>query len=154
VLARERLQALSWVNPLTGRPGACGPPNPKGGPRRTPTPSVPRPTGPAHRDCCPDPRTQRHRHGGLIHRIDGTNAFGPVWNWSDTGIWTYLDIRRLPVNPVYARLARLDAPPHAHRVPHLFDGHRVTDGRLAVLRGWPTLFDELATALPRIREYA
>ena len=105
--------------------------------------------------CCPDRRAQRHRHGGVIHRADGTHVLGPVWNWSDTDIWTHLDTHRLPVNPVYSKLAHLGAPPHAHRVSHLFDGHRVTDGRLVWLRrGWPTLFDEIATALPRIREYA
>ena len=53
-----------------------------------------------------------------------------------------------------AILTRVSAPSHAHRVSHLFDGRRVNDGRLVWLRrGWPTLFDELATTLPRRCDY-
>lgn len=47
-----------------------------------------------------------------------------------------------------ATLTRVRAPSHAHRVSHVFDGRLVW-----LRRGWPTLFDELATTLPRRCDY-
>lgn len=104
--------------------------------------------GPHHRPA------QRSRHGGVIRRRDGTVAYGPVWDWTTEEIWMYIARNGLPVNPVYAKLRRLGAPQHFLRVSHMLDGSRLEEGRVTWLRrGWPTLFDELAVILPRIREY-
>lgn len=104
--------------------------------------------------CCRTRHQQRLHHGGVIRRADGTVAFGPVWNWKDRDVWSYLAHHELPEHPVYGKLRALGAPPDALRVSHMFDAHRISDGRLTWLRrGWPDLFDELATVLPRIREY-
>jgi phosphoadenosine phosphosulfate reductase len=98
--------------------------------------------------------TARQRHGGVIHRIDGTTAFGPVWDWKTTDVWAYLARHELPVNPVYAKLRALGAPEHAQRVSHMLDGGQLEQGRATWLRrGWPDLFEEIATVLPRLREF-
>lgn len=105
-------------------------------------------------DCCAGHLEQRHTHGGLIRRQDTTLAYGPVWDWSTEQIWAYLDSHHVPVNPIYQRLRALGAPEHFHRISTILDGQRLEHGRCTWLqRGWPTLFNALATALPRIREF-
>lgn len=97
---------------------------------------------------------RRRRHGGVIDRVDGTTAFGPVWDWKTPDVWGYLQAHRLPVNPVYAKLRQLGAPESMLRVSSMIDGNRLEDGRaLWLRRGWPDLFEELATLLPRLREW-
>ncbi|MGL5825732.1 MAG: phosphoadenosine phosphosulfate reductase family protein [Nocardioides sp.] len=99
-------------------------------------------------------RERRARHGGLISRVDGTVAYGPVWDWRTDEIWGYISRRQLPVNPVYDKLRRLGAPEHFLRVSGMIDGARLEEGRITWLRrGWPALFEELAVVLPRLREY-
>lgn len=108
-------------------------------------------TGPA---CCPDRSAQRQHHGGIIRRDDGTVAFGPIWDWSDDEVWGHIARRRLPTNPVYAKLRRLGAPNHFLRISHMLDGARLEHGRVTWLRrGWPELFEELCQYLPRLREF-
>ncbi len=106
--------------------------------------------------CCtahPHPAARR-RHGGLIRRVDGTVAFGPIWDWKTPDVWAYLARHHLPVNPVYTKLRRLGAPEHFLRVSHMLDGNRLEDGRITWLRrGWPDLFEDLARVLPRLREF-
>jgi phosphoadenosine phosphosulfate reductase len=107
-------------------------------------------------DCAPrcSPREHRVRHGGVIARVDGTTAYGPVWDWKTAEIWGHITRHQLPVNPVYAKLRRLGAPEHFLRVSHMVDGTRLEEGRITWLRrGWPALFEELAVVLPRLREY-
>ncbi|MDN5780164.1 MAG: phosphoadenosine phosphosulfate reductase family protein [Humibacillus sp.] len=109
-------------------------------------------------DCSPTPcatqQDRRSRHGGLIRRVDGTTAYGPVWDWKTAEIWGHIARHALPVNPVYDKLRRLGAPEHFLRVSHMVDGTRLEEGRITWLRrGWPALFEELATVLPRLREY-
>ena len=100
------------------------------------------------------PREQREHHGGEISRIDGTVAYGPVWDWKTPDIWGYISRHQLPVNPVYTKLQRLGAPEHFLRVSAMLDGNRLEEGRVTWLRrGWPALFEELAVVLPRIREF-
>lgn len=97
---------------------------------------------------------RRTRHGGRIARIDGTIAFGPVWDWKTDEIWGHITRHQLPVNPVYDKLRRLGAPEHFLRVSTMIEGTRLEEGRLTWLRrGWPALFEELAAVLPRIREF-
>lgn len=97
---------------------------------------------------------RRTHHGGLISRVDGTTAYGPVWDWKTPEIWGHIARQSLLVNPVYDKLRRLGAPEHFLRVSHMVDGTRLEEGRITWLRrGWPTLFEELATVLPRLREY-
>ena len=99
-------------------------------------------------------RQQRARHGGQISRVDGTVAYGPVWDWKTDEIWGHIGRHGLPVNPVYDKLRRLGAPEHFLRVSGMIDGTRLEEGRISWLRrGWPALFEELATVLPRLREY-
>ena len=104
--------------------------------------------------CCTSPGQRRERHGGILHRHDGTVAYGPIWDWPTREVWAHIAREELPLNPVYEILRRIGAPEHALRISHLIDGGRLEQGRLTWLRrGWPDLFDEIATLLPRIREY-
>jgi phosphoadenosine phosphosulfate reductase len=108
-------------------------------------------------DCDPACATttgRRARHGGQIDRVDGTVAYGPVWDWKTPEIWGHIARGQLPVNPVYAKLRQLGAPEHFLRISHMVDGTRLEEGRITWLRrGWPALFEDLATALPRLREF-
>lgn len=108
--------------------------------------------------CCPPPNgrhTHRHRqrHGGITRRTDGTVAYSPVWDWLHTEIHAHLHRDRIPVNPLYDRLAQLGAPAQFQRVALMVDANGAGVGRFTWLRrGWPDLFDQLAAALPRITE--
>lgn len=97
--------------------------------------------------------TRSGRRDGVITRGDGTTAFGPIWDWSTDEVWAYIGREKLPVNPVYDILDSLGAPQSARRVSHLLDGTHLHRGRTVWLRrGWPELFEQLADALPRLRE--
>ncbi|MCT6735478.1 phosphoadenosine phosphosulfate reductase family protein [Rhodococcus qingshengii] len=90
---------------------------------------------------------------GVISRADGTVAYGPIWNWSTADVWSYIRRHDLPVNPIYGKLADLGVPEFQRRVSHILDASHLDRGRLTWLqRGWPTLFEQLADALPRIRQ--
>ena len=105
-------------------------------------------------NCCTTTTIRRARHGGLIRRVDGTTAFGPVWDWKTHEIWGHIARHHLPVNPVYAKLRGLGAPEHFLRISHMLDASRLEEGRVTWLRrGWPAIFEDLASVLPRIREY-
>lgn len=109
-------------------------------------------------NCCVDDpapqRARRRRHGGIVRRVDGTVAYGPIWDWKTPDVWSYIARHRLPVNPVYAKLRRLGAPEHFLRVSHMLDGSRLEEGRVTWLRrGWPDIFEDLARVLPRLREF-
>lgn len=104
--------------------------------------------------CCLDYPARRRTHGGLIRRVDGTAAYGPIWDWTTDQVWSYLAHHHIPINPVYAKLRALGAPEHFLRVAHMLDAQRLEQGRVTWLRrGWPEIFDDLAQLLPRIREY-
>lgn len=97
--------------------------------------------------------TRKGLRDGVIVRADGTTAYGPIWNWATTDVWAHIARHRLPVNPVYTRLRELGVPEHQHRLSHLIDGGHLDRGRLTWLRrGWPTLFEQIADTLPRIRQ--
>jgi len=84
-----------------------------------------------------------------VRRVDGTVAFGPIWDWKTADVWGYLARHRPPVNPVYAKLRRLGAPEHFLRVSHLLDGNRLEEGRVTWLRrGWPGLFTNSPSSCP------
>lgn len=108
---------------------------------------------------CPCPETctgqqRRARHGGLISRVDGTVAYGPVWDWHTDEIWGHISRHRLPVNPVYDSLRRLGAPEHFLRVSGMIDGTRPRGGPITWLRrGWPALFEEPLRGPAPIREF-
>lgn len=98
--------------------------------------------------------TARRVHGGVIRRADGTVAYGPVWDWPTAEVWGHIGRHRLPVNPVYDKLRRLGAPEPSLRISHMLDGSHLDRGHATWLRrGWPSLFEELAQVLPRLREY-
>ncbi|ACZ32392.1 phosphoadenosine phosphosulfate reductase (plasmid) [Xylanimonas cellulosilytica DSM 15894] len=106
-----------------------------------------------HTPTCTGPTARTH-HGGRIARLDGTVALGPVWDWKTAEIWGHIARHHLPINPVYTRLEQLGAPERFLRVSAMLDGNMLAEGRVTWLRrGWPALFEELATVLPRIREF-
>lgn len=109
----------------------------------------------ALRDSPGDSRAeQRQQHGGVIRRVDGTVAFGPIWDWRHPQVWGHIAGNRLPVNPVYAKLRQLGAPDHALRVSHMLDAGGLEQGRAVWLRrGWPAIYENLAAVLPRLREF-
>lgn len=99
--------------------------------------------------CCATPGALHTTHGGVITRNDGTVAYSPVWNWTTREIWGHITRRRLPRNPVYAKLAQLGAPEQAQRVAHLVDAGELHRGRLVWLkRGWPDLYEIVVDVLP------
>ena len=105
-------------------------------------------------DCCTTDAQQRAQHGGIVARVDGTTAYSPIWNWPTPHIWDYLAAHRIPINPVYDKLRSLGAPDEALRVSHLIDAGHLGTGRATWLRrGWPQLYDQLITALPRLTEF-
>ena len=112
--------------------------------------------------CCTAPAAahphtalQRDRHGGITRRRDRSAAYSPVWDFADRDIPGYLARHRVPVNPIYQRLADLHAPHYLQRVGLLVDANNAGQGRFSWLRrGWPQLFDQLADTLPRLREIA
>lgn len=136
--------------------GACAPPNPPAGEscnatalRREET------TRACSSNCCTSTGQRAARHGGVIRRRDGTTAYGPTWDWSDEQVWQYLAAADIPLNPVYEKLRRLGAPPHALRVSHIIDGTRLEHGSATWLRaGWPDLYDQLVERLPLLGDYA
>ncbi|WP_378374843.1 phosphoadenosine phosphosulfate reductase domain-containing protein [Rhodococcus baikonurensis] len=106
------------------------------------------------RSCCATKAEQRRAHGGSIARADKTRAYGPVWDWTRDDVWGYIARRELPANPIYDKMRGLGVSEANLRVSHLVDGHFLEQGRATWLRrGWPTLFEEIADVLPRIREY-
>ena len=108
----------------------------------------------SHR-CCTTPRERAARHGGVIRRLDGTTAYGPIWDWTSEQVWQHLAAGEIPINPVYDKLRRMGAPPRALRVSHIIDGSRLEHGSAVWLRaGWPDLFDELVQRLPLLGDHA
>lgn len=93
--------------------------------------------------------------GGVVHRIDGTVTYGPIWDWLHRQVFEYLAGRGIPVNPLYGKLAELGVPEKRARVDSIIDASALSNGHITWLqRGWPDLFDRLAIALPRLREWA
>jgi phosphoadenosine phosphosulfate reductase len=94
------------------------------------------------------------RSNGTVHRVDGTVATSPIWDWRKGDAAAYLASNGVAVSPVYARLAALGAPDHAQRVGGVISGGNWDQGRLTWLRrGWPDLYAELITQLPRLQEW-
>lgn len=93
--------------------------------------------------------------GGVVHRIDGTVTYGPIWDWQPSRVFEYLAGRGIPLNPLYDKLAKLGVPAQQIRVDSIIDASKLSNGHIAWLQlGWPDLFDRLAIALPRLREWA
>lgn len=104
--------------------------------------------------CCTTVSEQHATHGGTFARNNGTHAYGPIWDWDSDEVWAHIARHHLPVNPVYAKLRRLGCDTTQLRVAPILDGSFLERGRITRLRrGWPTLFEELAQVLPRIREF-
>ncbi|QFS94664.1 Phosphoadenosine phosphosulfate reductase (plasmid) [Mycobacterium sp. THAF192] len=96
----------------------------------------------------------RDRSGGVVRRVDGTVSFGPIWDWQRSRVFEYLAGRGVEPNPLYQKLAALGVPEPLIRVDSIIDASKVSNGHIAWLqKGWPDLFDRLATALPRLREW-
>jgi len=96
----------------------------------------------------------RAQHGGVVRRNDGTVTYGPIWDWPRGHVFEYLAGRGIPPNPLYRKLASLGARPDLIRVDSIIDAAKLSNGHIAWLqKGWPDLFDRLASALPRLREW-
>jgi len=93
-------------------------------------------------------------NNGRYTRQDGTQVCAPIWRWTDTDVRGYLAKNGIPLNPVYARMEALGAPRKAQRAGLVLDGNASEFGRYTWLKaGWPDLYEELSTVLPRLREY-
>lgn len=100
------------------------------------------------------PAQVRAEYGGVVRRNDGTITYGPIWDWSRDQVFEYLAGRDIPPNPLYARLVSLGAPEHLTRVDSIIDADKLANGHIAWLqKGWPDLFDQLVSVLPRLREW-
>jgi 3'-phosphoadenosine 5'-phosphosulfate sulfotransferase (PAPS reductase)/FAD synthetase len=98
----------------------------------------------------------RAAFGGVVRRKAGTVTYGPIWDWQQRQVFEYLAGRGIPPNPLYRKLAQLGVPAHRIRVDSVIDAGKLSNGHVGWLqKGWPALFDRLATAraLPRLREW-
>jgi phosphoadenosine phosphosulfate reductase len=99
-------------------------------------------------------KTVRAQAGGVVRRTDGTVTYGPIWDWQPRQVFEYLAGRGIEPNPLYRRLAQLGVPASRIRVDSIIDASQLSNGHVAWLqKGWPQLFDQLATVLPRLREW-
>ena len=100
------------------------------------------------------PEDVRAQAGGVVRRADGTVTYGPIWDWQRSHVFEYLAGRGIEPNPLYRKLAELGVPEQQIRVDSIIDASKLSNGHIAwLLKGWPDLFDRLATALPRLREW-
>jgi phosphoadenosine phosphosulfate reductase len=100
------------------------------------------------------PEEVRARFGGIVRRADGTVTYGPIWDWQRGQVFSYLAGRGIAPNPLYRKLAELGVPEQQIRVDSIIDAAMLSNGHIAwVQKGWPDLFDRLAVALPRLREW-
>ncbi|MFL0177624.1 phosphoadenosine phosphosulfate reductase family protein [Mycobacterium sp. SMC-13] len=99
-------------------------------------------------------RQVRDEAGGVVRRTDGTVTYGPIWDWPHNHVFEYLAGRGIEPNPIYRKLAELGVPEQQIRVDAIIDPTKLSNGHLTWLQlGWPDLFDRLAIALPRLREW-
>lgn len=100
------------------------------------------------------PPQARSDLGGVVARSDGTVTYGPIWDWQRAHVFSYLAGRGIEPNPLYRKLAALGVPEQMIRVDSILDPSQLSNGHVAWLqKGWPDLFDQLAAALPRLREW-
>ncbi|EUA36833.1 phosphoadenosine phosphosulfate reductase family protein [Mycobacterium avium subsp. avium 2285 (R)] len=96
----------------------------------------------------------RAQAGGVVRRADGSVTYGPIWDWQRSHVFEYLAGRGIEPNPLYRKLAELGVPEDQIRVDSIIDASKLSNGHIAWLQaGWPDLFDQLVTALPRLREW-
>ena len=100
------------------------------------------------------PKAVRAQFGGIVRRCDGTVTYGPIWDWQRSHVFEYLAGRGISPNPLYRKLAELGVPDQQIRVDSIIDASKLSNGHASWLqKGWPDLFDRLATVLPRLREW-
>jgi phosphoadenosine phosphosulfate reductase len=91
---------------------------------------------------------------GTYIRSNGNIVCAPCWSWSSNDVRSAIVGASIPENPVYEKLARLGAPDRAQRVGLVVDGNNPDHGRYTYLKnGWPTLWAELTSVLPRLNEW-
>ena len=96
----------------------------------------------------------RAEAGGVVRRVDGTVSYGPIWDWQHHQVFEYLAGRGIEPNPIYSKLAALGVPQQHIRVDAIIDPSKLSNGHLTWIQlGWPEIFDRLAIALPRLREF-
>lgn len=78
----------------------------------------------------------------------------PLANWDKRDIWAYVVQRGLAYNPVYDTLAELGIPLERRRVAPLTCFQVAQYGSVVALkRGWPDLYNQLAVLFPQVRTY-
>lgn len=78
----------------------------------------------------------------------------PLIRWTNRDIRAHLASRKIPLNPVYGILAMLGVPESSQRLGPVLDTAAIRHGRMVALRrGWPDLWAELVTRLPRLAEF-
>lgn len=98
--------------------------------------------------------TVRATYGGIVQRVDGTITYGPIWDWQPTQVFEYLAGRDIAPNPLYAKLAALGVPANRIRVDSIIDAAKLSNGHIGFIQaGWPSLYDSLENALPRLEEW-
>lgn len=84
----------------------------------------------------------------------GERVASPVWDWSGTQIFAYLQKNNIPMNPLYDKMKSLGVEEKGLRVGSILDGSNLDYGRVTWLkRGWPDIYESLRISLPRIDEF-
>lgn len=92
--------------------------------------------------------------GGVVRRADGTVTYGPIWKWQRDHVFEYLAGRGIEPNPIYRKFADLGMPLDQIRVDSIINPAKLSNGHVQFLQRLdPDLFDRLAIALPRLREW-
>ncbi len=94
------------------------------------------------------------KHRGITPYVDGRIGIAPLWDWRSEQVKRYLNSKKLPVNPVYQKLAELGVEEKDQRVGMMFEGSNLDFGRMTWLkRGWPQTYDRIRSLMPRVEEY-
>ena len=79
----------------------------------------------------------------------------PLAAWTKQDVWSYAVSRNLAYNTAYGHLAEQDVPVERRRVAPLTCFRTMQYGSVVTLRrGWPDLYNQLATTFPHVRTYA
>lgn len=100
-------------------------------------------------------RSYAQYNGRVFTRADGVTVLSPILWWATTDVWACHRAHEIKPNPIYQRLADLGVPAESRRVSLLVSSDGLGGGRAMWLRrGWPDVWQRLAEALPRLREYS
>lgn len=94
-----------------------------------------------------------YRRGAIFqYKRDGLWACQPIWDWTYMDVWAFIVSRNLPYCDTYDRL--WDAPREDQRISYWAGETKRRWGRYAWLKkNYPTLWNQLAEAIPEVRAY-